>query len=46
MSYIYDVGNIISLTLYKVTHIFSKAKQLKNTAKKEVVKMNETKKES
>jgi len=46
MPYIYDIWNFISLTLYKTTHIFSRAKELKNTTKKEVMKMNEAKKES
>lgn len=50
MPYIYDIYAAIAYTLYKIKHIFSRAKTLKNTTKSETITMSEknteTKKES
>jgi len=44
MPYIYDIYALISGVLYKLTHIFSTAKKLKNTTKTASVKISDTKK--
>lgn len=46
MPYIYDLYAAVSSCLYKISHVFSRAKKLKNTTKNESIKMWEIKKES